>query len=267
MRTADRDSVNFVLALTPPPTGLQLGASVIVEGHRTFFVPFSIVSQVDGLMSVLLRVRVERDVYARDEQASACRQYGCEQWRSWSTFCGWFFSGIEVSTVKRTIAKAAQHLALGVFVVPVLPEDEWYVKLAAGALLRFEIPVFEVGPVRGSAPLPPMIALVLSFGYIGRLKPKRRPERDFVLSVIDLLDMGGAGKIPAIGYQPVCWSAGEVGYPRAFSSYVTRHSGSVSCTVHGRRAEMVFRSFGLYSMEVGAIVLVVLCPEGQIQPT
>ena len=51
---------------------------MIVEGQRTFRVPFSIVSQVDGLMPVLLRMRVERDVYARDEQTSACRQYGCE---------------------------------------------------------------------------------------------------------------------------------------------------------------------------------------------
>lgn len=102
------------------------------------FIPFSIVSQVDGLMASLLRLRIERDVFAVNAEQSACKFYGCERWRSWSTFTGWFFTGLEVPAIVKSLATAQVHhaLGIGVFVVPRCTGAEWFESLYAKALLR-----------------------------------------------------------------------------------------------------------------------------------
>ena len=129
------------------------GASIAREGKRSFAIPFSIISQIDGLLSVLVRTRVERDVWALNAEDSACKFFGCEKWRSWSTFCGLFFSGIQLPRIEHTFAVAAQHHALGVFIVPISPEEEWYQKAARTALLQLHIPMYEVGaPPTGFPP-------------------------------------------------------------------------------------------------------------------
>ena len=90
----------------------SIGASSVVERERRLFVPFSVVLQVDGLMSALLRLRIERDVFATAAVQSACKFYGCERWRSWSTFIGWFFTGLDITVIKRSLAAAEVHHAL-----------------------------------------------------------------------------------------------------------------------------------------------------------
>ena len=183
----------------PATVPWSIGASsVIVEGYR-LFVPFSVVLQVDGLMSALLRLRIERDVFATAAAQSACKFYGCERWRSWSTFIGWFFTGIDVTVIRRSLATAEVHHALGVFVVPKCTGAEWFDALWERALLRITVPVYRVSGDRGHVSLVPgMVALVVSFGYIGRLKAKRRMEREFVVYPIAALERGGVRKIPAI---------------------------------------------------------------------
>ena len=69
-------------AVQPAVTMWGIGASSVVERERRLFVPFSVVLQVDGLMSALLRLRIERDVFATAAVQSACKFYGWERWRS-----------------------------------------------------------------------------------------------------------------------------------------------------------------------------------------
>ena len=165
-------------------------SSVMVQGKQVF-VPF--------LMSTLLRLRVERDVFAKGPRQSACVMHGCERWRSWSTFVGWYFSGSDVTVIKQTLATAKLHNAVGVFVVPRCEGVEWFEKIWTRAWLRISVPVYEVIGSTGQACLvTEMVALVVSFGYIGRVKAKRRQEKDFTVYPIAALEEGGIRKIPAI---------------------------------------------------------------------
>ncbi len=91
------------------------------------------------------------------------------------------------------------HHALGVFVVPRCTGTEWFDTLYARALLRITVPVYREVGSEGQAHLESeAVALVAGFGYIGRVKAKRRMERDFTVYPIAALEKGGLTRVPAI---------------------------------------------------------------------
>ena len=169
------------------------------------FTPFSVVSQMDGLMKSLLGLRVERDVHARTRAESCCIHFGSENWMSWSSFTGIYCPGCRDTDIRRTITKATAEHAVGVFVVPQAPFKIWYQDLTAKAMLTFHIPVYEVSAgIAGLACVQKstndFVAVVANFEWFGRLKTKRRKERVFRLEAIRELDALGAKKVPAIPY-------------------------------------------------------------------
>ena len=159
-----------------PQYGAGEGAARWAGPHGGLcFVPFSVVSQMDGLLKSLLGLRIERDVHARTLAEACCMQFGCESWMSWSSFTGIYCPGERDADIRRMITKATAEHAVGVFVVPQAPFKVWYQDLAAKAMLTFHIPVYAVtAGVAGLACVQKstngFVAIVANFEWFGRLK-------------------------------------------------------------------------------------------------
>ena len=136
----------------------------------------SVAQQIDGLCYSLLRLRVERDVFADKANDAVCAVFGCPAYLSWGSFTGWFLpSDFDRKTVHAMIHKASKDRACGVFILPLNEGDSWYEVCNKARLLTFFFPVSclsaQSQECRG------VVAVVANFGFIGRIKANRRPER------------------------------------------------------------------------------------------
>jgi hypothetical protein len=191
-----------------PNYGAGEGAARWIQSGQeseVLFLPFSVVSQMDGLMKSLLGLRIERDVFASEPSMSCCAEFGCPAWMSWSSFTGIYCPGSRDFELRRMVVKATEEHAVGVFVVPHIPSKQWYQALAAKAMLTFHIPTYVMAV--GITGLPSVklhgvsfVAIVANFDWFGRTRKKRREERVFRVEAIREIDALGALKVPAIPY-------------------------------------------------------------------
>ena len=172
--------------------------------ERMIRLEHSLVVQMDGLLHAILGRRIERDVCAASLSASHCELFGRSDSESCSTFDGLFLD--DFTRMPSWIQLAEQHRARGVFVVPVHPgagplitatcyskkkkapqPSPWFDFLLKHAELTFPLPRDALLDEAG-LPLPPggagLLAVVASFGHIGRSRGKRRPERSVDLFCI-----------------------------------------------------------------------------------
>ena len=126
---------------------------------------------------------------ARSLQESVCDFYGRPAWLSCISFTGLYMPGLDDDGITDAVSVVRAHRALGVFVVPRRPSREWYKVLTEANLVRFDLPAGALS--RGSLVRVGLgvdaTAFVANFGWIGRLKSKRRPEKVFQLQVIPML--------------------------------------------------------------------------------
>ena len=187
------------LPLVPPMYGE--GAVCTQLGVGLLYIPFSVVSQIDGCMHSLLGLRIERDVTASSASASCCRDFGCPPHMSWSSFIGIHFPGIDDGKLTQMVDTAVLHHSLGVYIVPFAPHKSWYQSLVKARLLEFDVPSFYGDPFTPPQPSQQRFVVFVSrFGWFGRLKGTRRPERFIPLKMIPEIECLGRDKIPAIPF-------------------------------------------------------------------
>jgi hypothetical protein len=153
-------------------------------GDQSRILHFSLASQIDGLIYALLGIRLERDALASTQATSLCQFYGCEEFVPWSAYSMLYVPRFDNATINSMLARAAAQKVIGVFVLPVWTGQIWYQQLlhpkTCTRRLLFKLPRDCFTSVVSSAPILltyGVIALVLDFGFIGRLKTKRRPEK------------------------------------------------------------------------------------------
>lgn len=186
-----------VASSTKPPQRFQRtagGASRLRDclksaARRHREMDFSLVVQLDGLAYAMTGVRVERDVLAATESASYTEQHGLLPFEACSSFFGLYYT--DMCHMPRIVESLHDKHVCGVFVVPVwkgqgprLGKQQlpWFEYLISHALLIVDLP----GEATcGYKPHHGVQAIVANFGYIGRLKQKRRPEKRFRLQVVD----------------------------------------------------------------------------------
>ena len=206
----DSSDVNAKRARNNPPLPLQpgqavpgysLGAACTPFAQGLIYIPASVISQIDGCMYSLLGIRLERDVTAATYEASCCREFGCLPHMAWSTFIGLHFPGVDDGKLICMVDTAILHHALGVYIVPVAPHKSWYQSLLKHRLLEFQIPSFYSDPFTQPHPTEAVfVAIVARFGWFGKLKGTRRPERLIQLHAIAELECLGSAKVPAIPF-------------------------------------------------------------------
>ena len=152
---------------------------------------------MDGLVYALLGVRIERDAFATQSKTSLCHFYGCEPFMAWSAYTMIFVPRFDSATINSMLDRAVAQNVVGVFVLPVWPEQPWYARLMdAKTCIRrlvFKLPRECFKAVGYGAPISlgyGVVELVLDFGFVGRLKVKGRPEREFQLRLIPELNNG-----------------------------------------------------------------------------
>ena len=175
-------------------------------GYGAWILDFSLVSQMDGLLYALLGVRIERDAFATDSRSSLCRFYGCESFMAWSAYTMIFVPRFDNAIISSMLDKAAAQNAVGVFVLPVWTEQPWYARLLDTKTcirrLVFKLPRECFKMVGSEAPIVlgyGVMAYVLDFGFIGRLKTRSRPEREFQLKLVPEL-YTDEGKVPTVPF-------------------------------------------------------------------
>ena len=114
-----------------PPSQSAYGTSAeVIDLSGDAVIPTidrSVAQQIDGLCYSLLRLRVERDVFADKASDAVCAVFGCPAYLSWGSFTGWFLpSDFDRKTVQAMIQKARRDRACGVFVLPLNEGDSWY---------------------------------------------------------------------------------------------------------------------------------------------
>lgn len=162
-------------------------------------IPFSIVSQLDGLAYALLRLRVECDVFAHSLEVSSCKFFGNDARVSWSTFTGIYFGPAGPRGMNAALQRAENEHCIGYFVFAVDAGDPAYEARLATARCVCFFDLLQWAPdgvtVERSRKA---VAMLLDFDYKGRLKAKRRPERVFTLSPLAPLDLVGVERIPHV---------------------------------------------------------------------
>ena len=89
-------------------------------------IPFSIVSQLDGLAYALLRLRVECDVFAHSLEVSSCKFFGNDARVSWSTLTGIYFGPAGARGMEAALQRAENEHCIGYFVFAVNAGDPAY---------------------------------------------------------------------------------------------------------------------------------------------
>ena len=166
---------------------------------------FSLVTQLDGLAYATTGVRLERDVLALNDSAAFTANFGLLRFEACSSFFGFYHTSME--HMPAVVAALHATKLCGTFVVPVWPGrgvrigdkgTPWYEFLMSKALLVVDLP----RDAFGRRPLPFGVqAVVANFGYVGRLKAKRRPEKRWTLQSVSCLK-GAPGSSPKIGPVP-----------------------------------------------------------------
>ena len=213
-----REHIEVERASTPPE--IILKRVTASRTTRRFWLDFSLVVQLDGLLYALMGLRLERDVLATCSNESSCRFFGRGEYESCSTFIG-LYDG-DWGRMHEIVDMASKHLALGVFVVPVWPGQgpkilpgfspasqkrepvSWYDALLAHSKLVVDLPrnSFSLNGRPISAPCA-IQAVVADFGYIGRYKGKngmrRKEHRWSLYKVPELLTIERKlGAIPTV---------------------------------------------------------------------
>ncbi len=179
----------------------------------------SVVAQIDGLCWVCLGIRVERDVCALSGGDSYCKFFGQvpvgRVQASWSTFVGLFHTS--PTLLPLVVSTAAADHAVAVVVSPVWPGRSpllpmgkkgkdgarrkigWFDALMRRALLVVDLPrdAFVGGSGDMVSSSCGWVAVVADFGYIGKFKSKRRPEKRLAVGVLPRLR-----RSPAVGCLP-----------------------------------------------------------------
>jgi hypothetical protein len=201
-----RDKVRSIRTTIAPTCVLPYQVRV---ASRKWQLDFSIVSQLDGLLHGLLGLRIERDVRAASLSESHCDFFGRSAFESCSSFIGLYEGAWE--DMHEYVQMASDHNALGVFVVPVWPhrgpmitlgvrkprreqvQVPWYDALCAGKVCKLMIDLpkdcYSVGGIPQVAPHG-IQAIVADFGWIGKCKSKRRPEKRWPVKAIPELRVG-----------------------------------------------------------------------------
>ena len=163
--------------------------------RRGWRLEFSIISQIDGILYSLLGLRVERDALATSAEESMCLFFGLPPAVPWSAFTSVFFEDFSEKAIAAMIAHAKEDRVLSVFILPVVQDAPWFKELMLGGYcvvrMKFFIPESCVSVLHsGASQVPPngLVALVLDFGYVGRVKRKLRPEKVFWLRSIEKLN-------------------------------------------------------------------------------
>ena len=169
-----------------PPRQVQFRSAL----RRTLRLDFSIVSQIDGLLYAMLGLRVERDVFASCLDESCCDFFGRQMFESCASFTGIYLQNFVPESLGATLSMIKAHRAIGVVVVPVWPNYDWYKEYEKVSMLQFHLPK-DVLLCATTGKVVVMnhglVALVPNFQWIGRLKSKRRPEKVFKLRTIPAL--------------------------------------------------------------------------------
>ena len=194
----DDEAMDVLLAegyRQPPPPVRDKGPAMEMN--------FSVVAQMDRLCHALLGLRIERDVYATSAEQSVCALFGLRSFISCSTFCGFYFP--PVGMVEACVKMLQEHHAIGVLVYPVGEEREgrldasggsWEASVGQATILLFTFPQEVVFPRQSME----FRGAVVNFGFIGRMKSKRRPESCFFVDIVPELDLPPRkiGVIPTI---------------------------------------------------------------------
>jgi hypothetical protein len=166
---------------------------------------FSLVKQLDGLAYATAGVRLERDVLALNDASSFTAEYGLMPFEACSSFFGFFHTNL--SAMPEVVQVLSDTKLCGTFVVPVWPgrapyigktATPWYDFLMSKAILVVDLPRDAFG--RASVPFG-VQAVVANFGYVGRLKAKRRPEKKWCLKSVHAL-RGATQSNPKVGPVP-----------------------------------------------------------------
>lgn len=187
-----------------------------------FSIDFSIISQIDGLLSKCRGARVERDMFPLSPASACCHIVGMQAFESTGSFLGWYCCQLEV--MPRVIATVASHKGLGVFVVPRTPPGsvadrlvtvgkvgkkkpsyrsvDWWELLEDAAVLTFDLPADAASLMQRAggprAALLPLRAVFANFGTNGDFKGLPRDEYLFELSCIP--EVAALG--PKLGTRP-----------------------------------------------------------------
>ena len=126
---------------------------------------------------------------AQSLQESVCDFFGRPAWVSCSSFTGLYMPGVDDDDIADAVSMVRAHRALGVFVVPRRPSCEWYKVLTEACLVRFDLPAGALsrGTLVNVGSGVNATSFVANFGWIGRFKSKRRPEKVFQLQVVPML--------------------------------------------------------------------------------
>ncbi len=148
------------------PPGRQLQA--LSFARREFVLDGSLITQIDGLLHAVFRLRLERDVCCSSSADSFCPVFGAS-FSPASTFCGLYMPSPDL--LMRVVGAVRTERGYGVFVGPAsLCRD----LTPASPHLLFSF----VGPSAS-----PWCGVLISFAFAGKLR-RRRPETTFQISPI-----------------------------------------------------------------------------------
>ena len=165
---------------------------------RIFSVHHSIVAQIDGLLHACFRVRLERDVCARDSRSSLCSLWGPPPFNSpASTACGLYMPALE--DIHMYVQLIHAQRGCGIFIVPHFTDhgpvldfsgESWLRTLRSfsSSYLQFSFEgsyLISEGSNQTFKPISPWCGYLVCFGYKGQLRrrPKRK-EKFFSLSPV-----------------------------------------------------------------------------------
>ena len=226
----------------PAVSSSRLPEHILLPGRirqplRSFRLESSVVLQLDGLLHAVLGLRIEKDMLSPSLVGSHCDFFGRAAVESCSSVCALYWA--DAQFMPGAIKMAQEHLACGIFVVPVRPGApplldipsktlarrrslSWYDLLLSKSLLVFDLApeCFSPRPSWG------MQAIFSSFNYIGRIK-RKRPESKFDLRPIKDLPAARIGPVPFLlaRQSPV---ANEVTSRATDSLPATPYAGLVS---------------------------------------
>ena len=186
---------------------VPVGIRSLGIAQRRLKIDFSIVSQMDGLLYAILGLRIERDVFASTLLESHCDFFGSRAFESCASFTGIYFTDFVPERLSSMVAMARKHRAVGVFVLPMWIDHDWYKECERAAMLQFRLPEDAVSCAVPGDACPTscgVTAFVVSFGWIGRMKKKRRVEKVFDLAIIAELRVAPfrIGTVPRVLTRP-----------------------------------------------------------------
>lgn len=195
----------------PRVSSSRLPEHILLPGRirqplRSYRLEPSVVLQLDGLLHAVLGLRIEKDMLSPSLVASHCEFFGRAAVESCSSVCALYWA--DAQFMPDAIMMAQEHLACGIFVVPVRPGAPplldvpsktlarrrslpWYDLLLSKSMLVFDLvpECFFPRPSWG------MQAIFASFNYIGRIK-RKRPESKFDVRPIKGLPSSRIGPVP-----------------------------------------------------------------------